>query len=167
MFWYKCNFNSGFHLKKADIQSIQFPFISVFAFGLGFLVGFGFSVGGVFLPDLFSFWLSQFRGTQTILQNYIKLLKPPCLWNTFQKHILIRFSVLHVKTWKNQSDITETNGFCTIFCSDTRFYDPEAFIRNEMEAPGCAHFCSSNHVLAVQYLSSIPHCIYDPMCFWF
>lgn len=59
---------------------------------------------------------------------------------------------------KTQVIKTETNCFHKIFCHETRFHDPEAFIR--MGAPGCAEFCSSYHVLAVQYLCSIPHCIH-------
>lgn len=72
-------------------------------------------------------------------------------------HVLLRVSVLDVKTWNSQSCITETNIFHQIFCNETRFYDPEAFIG--MEALSCAQFCSSNHVPVVQHLRSIPRCI--------
>lgn len=80
-------------------------------------------------------------------------------------HVLISFSVLDVKTWNSQSDITKTNVFHQIFCNEIRFYDPEALIRTN--ALSCAQFCSSNHVLAVQYLCSIPRCISDSIHFWF
>lgn len=139
------------------MYSISFYFWFCFWFGF-FWFWFWFWWG--FFPDLFSIQ----RNSSHLAELY-QIIET----SKFVKHIsethFNKVSVLDVKTWNNQSDITETNGFHKIICNETRFYDPEAFIR--MSAPSWAQFCSSNHVLAVQYLHSIPHCIYDSICFWF